>query len=337
MPHQNQHYVSQVLLRRFSDKGFLQRFSVKTNTWKRVSPRRVFSGLGYTQLMAYGEMDTSLEESFGKIENALPKTLHALDDAATRVRTEIPADIWDNLIWYCAYLWRISPFAKAVAPIEFVYQLNMDLGQGRTDLLALLGITESDIQRIKSLYANGARFIIQGNNYLQLVYRIQFVRKCKEDYMRLRHFTNWVLYNSPVELPLSDVAFCEFVENASQKHWHVLPLAPRLVLVGTRKIGVELRPSSGAVLRSETLTSGQAEYFLDAICLSAFTALAFHSKVDDVPMLRRRAIERGLTFAKIKNLDEVLKACTRPFNGPFLIQPATKGEYAAFMKSSVEN
>src|SRR5271170_7579387 len=102
---QNQHYVSQVLLRRFAEKGFLQRFDIRWNKWKRISPRQVFSKLGYTQLIAYGETDDSLEKSFKKIEDIFPTTLNALDEAAGKNNSELPVSIYENLFWYCAYLW----------------------------------------------------------------------------------------------------------------------------------------------------------------------------------------------------------------------------------------
>lgn len=122
--HQNQHYVSRVLLKRFTDAGHLQRFNMQEKKWRRISPKKVFSGLGYTQLMAYGATDNSVEESFQKVETALPETLKVLDEAAKQSgSTTIDKARYENLCWYCAYLWRNSPFAKAVAAFEFVYQL----------------------------------------------------------------------------------------------------------------------------------------------------------------------------------------------------------------------
>jgi len=73
----NEHYISQVLLRRFTTSGHLQRYSVKENIWKRVSPKKVFSDYGYNQLVVDGQVDHTLEQAFSKVETPLPKTFEA--------------------------------------------------------------------------------------------------------------------------------------------------------------------------------------------------------------------------------------------------------------------
>jgi serine/threonine protein kinase len=220
---------------------------------------------------------------------------------------------------------------------EVVCQLDMDLGKEQTDLLTCLGINESDSRSIVNLHANGMKFIFRGSHYLQLLYRVQFVRKCKEDFMRLRYFTKWTLYCSPLELPLSDVAFFQFFDQGSRTHVHVLPLAPQLVLVGTAESGVQIKASSDAELKTDRLTASEAEYFHDAICLSALTALVFKRRSSDVTVSRKRAVEKGISFTKIKNLDSVLSAGTQQFNGPLVLQPVSNDEYVAYLKSFVEN
>src|SRR5262249_55421635 len=100
----NQHYVSQVLQRRFAVGGFLERFDLEWNKWKRVSTARIFSRLGYSQLLAYGLQDNTLDESFQKYENALNDTLAALDDAVNKETTELSDEVCTNLFWYCAYI-----------------------------------------------------------------------------------------------------------------------------------------------------------------------------------------------------------------------------------------
>jgi hypothetical protein len=67
----NEHYVSQVLLRRFTVAGHLQCYRVQTDKWKRVSPKNVFSDFGYNQLLVYGQVDNTLEQAFSKVETAL--------------------------------------------------------------------------------------------------------------------------------------------------------------------------------------------------------------------------------------------------------------------------
>jgi len=73
----------------------------------------------------------------------LPITFEALEKAADNPATELPLEIYENLCWYCAFLWRVSPFAKAAAPADFVIQLDKDLENGRVDMLReVLGYPE---------------------------------------------------------------------------------------------------------------------------------------------------------------------------------------------------
>ena len=113
----NQHYVSQVLLRRFKKPGSpLQRYSVQSGDWKPRNPENVFSAPGWNQLRLYGQTDDSLEVEFSKIESLLPDTFKVLEKAAVATLTEPPQRIYRNLCQYCAFLWLVSPFAKAELP-----------------------------------------------------------------------------------------------------------------------------------------------------------------------------------------------------------------------------
>ena len=104
----------------------------------------MFSRQGYTQLIAYGTLDNTLEESLSQREDKLPQVLEALDKAAANgISTDLEKEVFNNLICYCSYLWSISPFAKAVAPLEYVMQLDLDLKNGRTDLLKLASISRA--------------------------------------------------------------------------------------------------------------------------------------------------------------------------------------------------
>src|SRR4051812_34587337 len=107
---ENQHFVSQVLLRRFTVSGLLQRYDLQTNKWRPKSPKRVFSEFGYNQLLVSGQLDNTLEDAFSKVETPLPKTFAALEEASNSSETELLPAIYDNMCWYCAFLKRISPF-----------------------------------------------------------------------------------------------------------------------------------------------------------------------------------------------------------------------------------
>lgn len=130
----NEHYVSQVLLRRFTTSGRLQSYRVRNGTWKRESPKNVFSDFGYNQLLVCSQVDNTLEQAFSKVETPLPKTFEALEEAANKSSTELPSPIFENMCWYCAFIKRISPFAKAAAPADFVIQLDMELEKGGAEV-----------------------------------------------------------------------------------------------------------------------------------------------------------------------------------------------------------
>jgi hypothetical protein len=334
-PYQNQHYVSQVLLRRFTNGGFLQRYHIQSNTWKRVSPKRVFSGLGYTQLLAYGEKDDSLEQSFKTIEDTFPVTLNALENAANTSSSVLTPNVYDNLSWYCAFLWRISPFAKAKAPVDFVKQLDVELHNNKSELLEGVGIKESVTKTIQQLHKKGFKVILRGEDYLQVVWRIQCVRQCREDYCWFRHFVRWTVCKTPVELPISDIALVQYFDKALKTTFYFLPLSPNIILIGTIETGTHHR-SNDTIIKGNSLRAEEAEYCLDAICLSAVNALACKSRIHDIAALRERAIGR-VHFVKIKNIESVISAGMRPFKGPLIVSPVTMEEYVTYTKCFIEN
>jgi hypothetical protein len=332
MAYQRQHYVSQVLLRRFADFGRLQVFDIRTEKWKRLPPKRIFCQAGYTQLLANGQVDNTLEREFGKVERQLPTTLAALDAAAKRPDFTLPLDIYANLCWYCAFLWRISPFAKAKAPVDFVMQMNQDLEHGRCDLLRqVVGLSENDIKAIQKAHAEGKKLIIDSKDFLQLIYRVQFVLRCKEDFVLFRHYTRWAVWNSPIELPISDIALVQV--SFKEANVFVLPIAPHLLLAGTIKTGTQQK-SDGTALKSNTFSTEDAQYWADAICYSAQTTLASKSIIPDVPAKRKRA-ERQVNFTKIVNPESIVSAGVTDFSGIFGVRLVDKSDFVKFIHSHV--
>src|SRR5258707_492825 len=95
----NEHYVSQVLLRRFTTNGHLQRYRVKENTWKHISPKGVYSDTGYNQLLVDVKVDHTLEQAFSKVETPLPSTFRELEQAANSTSTELSPEAFENLCW----------------------------------------------------------------------------------------------------------------------------------------------------------------------------------------------------------------------------------------------
>ena len=335
----NQHYVSQVLLRRFTTCKRLQRYDLALGQWRRggTTPAYIFSSLGYNQLIRFGEYDDGLDQEFQKHESKLPKTLAALDHAATKESTELGPEIYENLCWYLAFLWNMCPFAKAVAPINFIHQIMLDLQHGKLQRLKALGHSDNNIAEIQRFHSQGYKFIITGNNYLQLVYRIVFNDKCRDTYLNFRYTTKWTVYRSPIELPISDVALVQIHEKASNVMLHILPINPTTVLIGKLKFGSNIPTSTDTTVKGGLLTDGEAEYILDAICASAFFKVASRNKIGDIPAFRRRADDKGIRFPIIHNLESVLKAGLIPFESErdFLLTPVKTDEYVKYAHSFI--
>ena len=330
--YQKQHYVSQVLLRRFASAGRLQVFDIKTEKWKRLPPKKIFCQAGYTQLLANGQVDNTLEREFRKVERQLPKTLAALDDAAKKPQETLTLELYTNLCWYCAFLWRISPFAKAKAPVDFVIQMNKDLEHGRSDLLRqVVGLSESDIQAVQKAHAEIKKLIIDSKDFLQLIYRVQFVLRCKEDFVLFRYYTKWAVWNSPIELPISDIALVQV--SFKEANVFVLPIAPHLLLAGTIKTGTQ-KKSDETVIKSNTFSSEDAQYWADAICYSAQRMVASRNIIPDVSAMRKRA-EKRVNFTKIVNPESIVSAGVIDFSGIFGVSLVDNNEFTKFIHSHV--
>jgi hypothetical protein len=314
----------------------LQRFCLRGNKWKAVGPAGVFYRPGYTQHIANGATDDSLEKTFKTLEDTLPTVLTALDRAANGGNTKLDEDAYAKLFSYCAHLWCMSPFAKAAATINFLVQLDSDLKVGWTELLKLIGIQEQEFPTVVKLHSEGAKFVLSGGNYLQTMFRVHFNQKCAEEFMAFRHFIKWTLYHSPLEIPVPDVAFMKFHDKALNAHVHVLPISPKLVLIGNAECGVRMNRHTDTTIRIDSLTASHAEYIVETICLSGITAIACQTRTHDILNLRDRAFKRGTRFAKIKNLDEIFTAGIKELKGPLMLVPTTLDNYRAFVNSFIE-
>ena len=332
----NEHYVSQVLLRRFTENGHLHRYHVPTGKWRRLSPKKVFSGFGYNQLMVLGQVDHTLEQAFSKVETPLPITFAALEEAAGNATTELPLDVYENLCSYCAFLWRVSPFAKAAAPVDFVIQLNMDLEHGRLNTLReVLGYPEQICQFYRCKHAMGYKVIINSHNFLQLIYRIQFRLKYGEDYTKFRHFTKWTICRSPIDLPIADVALTQIPVHAEKVIVYGLPISPRLLLKGQMAVG-EHPSSLGTTIKGTIMSQAEAEIWYEALCLSAVNELVSQKPIPDVLEVRDRARSKGIAFTKITDPDAIMAAGQFNFSGNFGLVVVPPEVYVKFIHAFIQ-
>jgi hypothetical protein len=146
--------------------GRLNCYRVAAEKWKLEPTKNVFSDSGYNQLLVDGQVDHTLENAFSRVERHLPIIFNHLERAADVATTELPPSVYENLCWYLAFLRRVSPFAKAAAPMEFLAQIHKELehGSGRT-LKEVLGAPEDVIERFKQEYDRGNRLIIDSEDF----------------------------------------------------------------------------------------------------------------------------------------------------------------------------
>jgi hypothetical protein len=209
----NQHYVSEALLKRFRIPGNpLQCYQIDSGQWKSRSTRHACSSDGYNQLRVFNELDNTLEKEFSRVESKIGKTFKALEAASIGSSLDLPESIYDNLCRYCAFLWRISPFAKATSMINMLEQVHLDFKNGKETLLRDLGFSNDRIEEYRKYHFEGKRLVLDSENVLQLVYRIQCTRLYPLDYSLFRRNTDWAVYRSPIELPISDVALVQFTD-----------------------------------------------------------------------------------------------------------------------------
>ena len=78
---ERQHYVSQVLLKRFKATGkSLQCYQIQTGLWKAKRIERACSARGYNQLLVGGNMNNTIEDSFSKVETNPPRDIQSIAD-----------------------------------------------------------------------------------------------------------------------------------------------------------------------------------------------------------------------------------------------------------------
>jgi Protein of unknown function (DUF4238) len=332
---ENQHYISKVLLNRFKiPNQALQCYQIANGTWEPKSIERLCSAEGYNQLLVSGEeTNNALEASLSRVETLLPKTFKALEFAARQEITELPAPIYHNLRNYCAFLKLSSLFSKASAVVGFVQQLNMELAKGEYFLWRELEVASEIIAGFRLEYLAGGRAIIEAENVLQLIYRLQFQRLLDVNHCEMAN-ADWTISISPIELPLSDIGVIQMhLENYKANHY-LLPLGPRLLLDGIFYHDLS-KNSVKTSIKGLEMTQEEAEYRLDCICLSSVREIICSQKNQDIPASLIRARDKGLRFARITNPDLVLAAGAKNASTKYSLRCVSQDEYRRFAHSYV--
>ena len=206
--------------------------------------------------------------------------------------------------------------------------------RGHYFLLRELGIPDSVILRFREGYLQGGRIIIESENVLQTVFRLQFERLLNFNYAEFIN-SNWTISNSPLELPMSDIGLIGFrLDDIKAKHY-ILPLGPKLVLEGIFYFD-QTKNSPKPVIRGLNLNSEEAEYRLDCICSSAVMELICPHKNFDVIGSRNRAKAKQITFNTIVNPEQVLVAGMKNASTAYSLQMVSAEEYLKFIHSFVK-
>ena len=333
---ERQHYVSRVLLERFRRSGKpLECFDLKTQEWKQRSVEKLCSAPGYNQLLLSSDVNNAIEQSFSKVESRLPKTFNALERARAKSSTELQKSIYENWCLYCAFLKRTSLFAKPGAVVSFLVQLNMELEKGSYYLFRELNTPDDVISKFREGYASGGRLVIESENVIQLVYRIQFARMLKK--LDLWEFVNceWTISESSIELPMSDIGLVQIELREHKAIQYLLPISPNLVLDGIFYHDLT-KNSPQPIIAGHQLSKVEADYRFAALSLSAVNEIIFSNRCLDIQTRLEHAKTMGVTFTKIVNPQAGLSAGLKNCNLNYRLQMVSADEYVRYVHSLVQ-
>ena len=333
----NQHFISQVLLRRFSTNGRLQKYVIKHGKWssRGTAPQYMFADNGYNQLLAFGEFNNELEERLKLLEDTLPETLAALDNAAKAKEKALDPEIYQRMCLYCAFLWEMSPFIKLAAPFHFVQQLMLDLSHKNIDFLDALGVKDEHIAIIIRHYVNGGKFILIGKNgksYRQLAYRLQFSKQLAALYDTYRFHTKWTIARSPIELPIGDMALIKYDLTDLNIRRSILPISSHSILIGESMAKGVSQPSTQTTVQGGILEKPNAEYLREVICQGAILTVASNTRIGDINEWRKKPV---VNLVQLQNVEEVLSSGLTEITSPedLLITPVDTETYVKWAHS----
>jgi hypothetical protein len=326
---ENQHYISRVLLKRFKLPGEpLQCYQVESGEWIPKSIERACSAPGYNQLILPDGVENTLEDEFSKVESALPKVFRALEAAADSKPTKLPEAEFANLCRYCAILKTSSPFSKATAVVNFVFQLNMELEHGKSDFLRELQISESGIAELEKEFAKGRKIIIESDNPMQMLYRRNF--RNFPLFVTEFGYSKWSVLKSQIEMPISDIGLYPLHLENHRANRFILPFSPHLILEGTfyydQSKNARLRP-----IEAVSLSEERAQEYFDFLCASAITELICARRLPGIPEAIRRCEENGITFQRLSRVDDIKSAGQRNSSQWFRVRIVDVDEYKAFI------
>jgi hypothetical protein len=198
------------------------------------------------------------------------------------------------------------------------------------------GFTEARMKMMLKQHFKGLRFIISGQNYLQYIFRVQFIQNCKLRACNFARLTKWTVYNSPIELPISDIAMIDMPESKTANLF-IWPISPDRIVIGKLQLGSP-PPfyTTDCILYGGQLDNEAAEDFREIICLSAIKSVVCNNKMD-VAGIRAKAKARNVKFTKLQNWEEVISAGLKTIDKirDFDIVAVSNEEYNKYIHSFV--
>ena len=267
------------------------------------------------------------------MESLLPKCFKALEEAAKRKETLLDEPLYENLCRYCTMLKLSSLAGKAGAVVELVIQANWELENGQRCLLKYLGVPESLILQWTREYADGRRVVLDCDNPAQMAFRIKYDRTCDVTFAEFLR-SNWKIATSPINLPLSDVGLIPIVLERPKAHHYLLPIGPRLLLSGVHFFD-HSKNSREPLVRSFELPTGEAEYFVETICLSAIEHVIATEKDPKVPEIiaRRDLNQNQVFFQRVTNPAQIASSGRIDSDGSLRLKIVPVEEYVKFVHS----
>jgi len=234
---------------------------------------------------------------------------------------------------YCTFLKGTSLFSKPGAVVSFLAQINMELEKGEYYIFRELKIPDFQINLAQKAFLQGGRIIIESENVLQTVFRLQFERMLNSNYSEFLN-CDWTISNSPIELPMSDIGLIKISLTDLKANHYILPIGPRLLLEGLFYYEGS-KNSSRPVVQGHDLNPIEAEYRLDCICSSAVLEVICPHKNFDIAASRERASAKQIMFTKIVNPEQVLVSGLQKANPAYCLQMVSEDDYVKFVHSFV--
>jgi hypothetical protein len=217
--------------------------------------------------------------------------------------------------------------------VSFLAQLNMELEKGEYFLWRELRTPDHVIARFRQKHLHGGRVIIEAENVLQLIYRLQFERLLNINFAELAN-TDWTISASPIDLPMSDIGLIQIHLETLKANYYLLPLGPRLLLEGVFYHDLSRNSVKTSIRRLE-MTQDEAEYTLDCICLSSVREIIYSQKNFEIPANLERAKTRGFRFNRIIDPDLIKAAGAKHASLEYGLRCVSRDDYRRFIHSYI--